>query len=607
MDSSFNQEFEYLSTSFSNLLKENRVQRYDLLDSKQINNYGSLQVLTIDNLLEPFVISNLIAELKSFDYRLEITDLYSFRQSKDFRVVDGVVYPMCVKIHKIFESRIRQLVEVLFDMKLDGEVSMTASEYVHIDFLLTHDDREEDRGVAFILYLEDWSKRDGGTLDFRHHNEMGCAEDILFSILPAENRLTLFSVNELSHHQVAEVLAFDKPRIAISGWFHTGKPSNNRTTHPDRLPLSQNILINHPVSTLTFPTDYQYLQQDIHYYVQNSMYLHREIVNHRCVLLKPFLSNDCYEEVLTELQSDKIVWKTVGPASRRNYQTAQMMRRGIPNCPNTTRLLRNLQGTNFLKLLSVFVLGKLDNAIEEDIVVSADVIRIEGGDYILLTSDMIKMKSSIDLWIFLNVDHIDGSLVGVLGYSKQETHQKISYTITPKSNNAYIVARSSDMHPYMTYISKTINNRSHYAIKISFSVSFNTKELHQDLKKLPVICYESVGKMAAIDKINESIEIQFKTNSFSSMDIENADVMDESPKFSVPTPLRKKIRMRRQKKVLKNKVKKTKLIPITASNTSEKLRPLTKIELKQILKPYTIENKEVGRIRARRSRGNKRR
>ena len=37
----------------------------------------------------------------------------------------------------------------------------------HTDFLLCHDDKVEDRQIAFIYYLvpEDWTQDDGGRLD----------------------------------------------------------------------------------------------------------------------------------------------------------------------------------------------------------------------------------------------------------------------------------------------------------------------------------------------------------------------------------------------------------------------------------------------------------
>eukprot|EP01104_Vermistella_antarctica_P018611 TRINITY_DN6960_c0_g1_i1.p1 TRINITY_DN6960_c0_g1~~TRINITY_DN6960_c0_g1_i1.p1 ORF type:complete len:421 (-),score=125.86 TRINITY_DN6960_c0_g1_i1:1447-2709(-) len=84
---------------------------------------------------------------------------------------------------------------------------------------------------------EDWSKEDGGALDlYGVERDEDLADDIEEeqrgpsflrmpvrvekSVLPKWNNFIFFEVSPTSYHQVAEMLADDKERISISGWYY---------------------------------------------------------------------------------------------------------------------------------------------------------------------------------------------------------------------------------------------------------------------------------------------------------------------------------------------------------------------------------------------------
>ncbi len=104
------------------------------------------------------------------------------------------------------------------------QIDLSSQVYDRGDFLLTHDDRLDSRRVAFVLYLVDstWAEEDGGALEFfpTDHNSLPFMPPSAQRFIPQRNALVFFKVTPDSHHRVAEVLAQDKRRISIAGWFH---------------------------------------------------------------------------------------------------------------------------------------------------------------------------------------------------------------------------------------------------------------------------------------------------------------------------------------------------------------------------------------------------
>jgi len=71
------------------------------------------------------------------------------------------------------------------------------------DRLLCHDDKCEDRHVAFVIYLtEGWTEKDGGNLELLSTDDNGDPNKIVVSIPATYNTLALFEVSDTSYHMV---------------------------------------------------------------------------------------------------------------------------------------------------------------------------------------------------------------------------------------------------------------------------------------------------------------------------------------------------------------------------------------------------------------------
>ena len=161
----------------------------------------------------------LLKELSKEKFFPKESDLFKFKQTNDFISADG-------KILKEFRSLLMSkefisLISYVTNEKLTGNVDVNGSLYENTDHLLPHDDRLEDRKVAFIYYLSTSSKKDGGAL-LLFSSKKGDPIKAIKSINPSANTFAFFKVSPISFHQVEEVLS-KKQRITINGWFHGNK------------------------------------------------------------------------------------------------------------------------------------------------------------------------------------------------------------------------------------------------------------------------------------------------------------------------------------------------------------------------------------------------
>lgn len=86
-------------------------------------------------------------------------------------------------------------------------------------FLNNHDDRANQRRIAFILYLTpQWEIEYGGQLCIKDHDN----NEILFE--PSFNSLLVFDVTNHNHHNVSPIIqgpeSAELNRISINGWFY---------------------------------------------------------------------------------------------------------------------------------------------------------------------------------------------------------------------------------------------------------------------------------------------------------------------------------------------------------------------------------------------------
>jgi hypothetical protein len=155
-------------------------------------------------------------------------DLHDFYQSPDLallrtkgpeltRLLEGLL------LNADWPTHMQRLTGV----DVSGQPDISAQVYTQGSRLLCHDDALEGRRIAFILYLVEagWDGvLDGGTLDLYDMDMAGWPRQIIRSIVPEEGALAFFEVTPASHHQVAEVIAASRQRLAITGWLHGPSP-----------------------------------------------------------------------------------------------------------------------------------------------------------------------------------------------------------------------------------------------------------------------------------------------------------------------------------------------------------------------------------------------
>lgn len=84
-------------------------------------------------------------------------------------------------------------------------MSATCSLYSDTDYLLVHDDRQDDRMVAYVMYFtgkDDWNPKHGGALQLFSKDSNGQPLDAVRDVFPANNQLVFFPVTNDSYHQV---------------------------------------------------------------------------------------------------------------------------------------------------------------------------------------------------------------------------------------------------------------------------------------------------------------------------------------------------------------------------------------------------------------------
>lgn len=212
----------------------------------------------LPDFLAPAFAAQLAASVAALPFRHRATDLYDFYQSPDlkpFLEAEGE-NPLKSACREIFSERFVGTVARIVGRPLGTQVDFAAQQYLQGQYLLCHDDRLEDRRVAFVLYLVDpayaGGARHGG--DFQkfpidHRGAPAC--DPAESFAPRWNTLVFFEVSTWSHHQVAEVLG-PLPRLSVSGWLHDRRPA----APPPALLPPPSTLVSPPWGPLAFAGPY---------------------------------------------------------------------------------------------------------------------------------------------------------------------------------------------------------------------------------------------------------------------------------------------------------------------------------------------------------------
>ncbi len=159
----------------------------------------------------------LLKSLKDEPFELKQSDLFCLYQTKD---LISSTNPLIQQFRTFLKSKeFTQYLTKITNIKLKSNIiDMAGTIYTDTNYLLPHDDQLEGRKIAYIYYLSELKKSDGGALAFYNskHNQ---PTTITKRTQPTFNTLILFPVSKTSFHEVEEVVT-DKQRIAISGWFH---------------------------------------------------------------------------------------------------------------------------------------------------------------------------------------------------------------------------------------------------------------------------------------------------------------------------------------------------------------------------------------------------
>lgn len=153
-----------------------------------------------------------VQAIQQLSFFPKAADLFQFKQSKDF---SGIRQPLLQEFRDVLRSsEFMAFIEEITGLRLKkGVIDVAASLYQDTDFLLCHDDRLENRALAFILYFSTLTKDQGGALCF-----YDAQEKLAKKIVPKWNTLVLFQMSKRSLHAVEEVI--DANRLAVGGWYH---------------------------------------------------------------------------------------------------------------------------------------------------------------------------------------------------------------------------------------------------------------------------------------------------------------------------------------------------------------------------------------------------
>lgn len=259
-------------------------------------------------------LSQLRSELANLPFDEKDNDLYCFLQSDDLKNTKQT----CINaIRSFFYTTVREWMSKVTGIELRPDyVALTASEYHCGQYLLCHDDELEERRVAFVLYLTPgWKTQHGGTLDLFSSDEHNEPREIVHSITPFFNSLSMFEVSQKSFHQVSEVLRDAEPRLSINGWYHGAPlPRSLPYKEPENGKRKPGFVSYETVVTWVNP---EYLQESVQKEIREKFERDSEIELHN------FLQENKYEEVMRKLMEDEggKHWTTEHVVfNKRNYK-----------------------------------------------------------------------------------------------------------------------------------------------------------------------------------------------------------------------------------------------------------------------------------------------
>ncbi|KAJ3294036.1 hypothetical protein HDU79_011619 [Rhizoclosmatium sp. JEL0117] len=217
------------------LLNEAETLRKDYVKS------GPYQHIVIPSLVSDDLLRRVRQELLAIHATRKETDIYRVFQTGDLANLDGLPDHELKQLSNLLELRNALYSEEFRDFVGKvcgvGKLSPSKADLSHNRYkagchLLCHDDVIGTRSVSYIIYLTDpdhpWKPEDGGGLELLPVVSKGTpAVHPTVVIPPSWNQMAMFAVQPgHSFHSVAEVVAVDRDRPSISGWFHVMQPED---------------------------------------------------------------------------------------------------------------------------------------------------------------------------------------------------------------------------------------------------------------------------------------------------------------------------------------------------------------------------------------------
>jgi len=415
-------------------------------------------------------------ELLSLSFHEKSNDLYKFRQSEDLK---KATTPSVSALKKFLYGEFREWISSVTGIQLNSTVDMSCARYDQTDVLLCHDDELEGRRIAYILYLvdEDWEKCDGGTLDLFAVDSENRPTSIVSSVIPQWNSFSFFAVTPSSFHQVSEVLAKDKCRLSVSGWFH-GEP------------FSRPAPFIEPVKNLTKPID---MDEDEFYSWINPTYLNpmtqgdiQETFEDKSeIQLREFINPEKYQDLCRALNASDRNWILQGPVNKRNYEYTNDDSPIISEAKSFFQseafflVLSNLTGLKLHRLASTPSSsdnesesengGKSDAKSEKvskeiDPCCRLQVSRWKAGSYTLLSDeDADACEYALDVWFFLSADNWQLDHGGQIAYIARDEDEEL-LTVCPSNNCLALVYRDQDTMRFVKHINSDSGNLRHFSL-----------------------------------------------------------------------------------------------------------------------------------------------
>lgn len=193
-------------------LDENEIKKLSI----EYKNNSPFEHIQLIDLLNETKLVELESALEEEEFFEKEGDLFSLSQTNDLESSNNKVIKEFVSF--LNSKELRDFIFKITKVKTTpGKLSLFGAIYGPCDYLLCHDDKLDNRRLAFIIYLSTLGKDQGGELALYSDNNSRPNKEVK-SYSVKKNSCVIFTVSDKSWHEVKEVK--DAYRVSIGGWFN---------------------------------------------------------------------------------------------------------------------------------------------------------------------------------------------------------------------------------------------------------------------------------------------------------------------------------------------------------------------------------------------------